>query len=74
MAQTLKYNGYQGSVEFDLEERHLHGKVLFVDDAVMYNGDTVDELIRSFQDAVDGYIALCKEIGKEPRKGDDSGA
>lgn len=27
MTQTLKYNGYQGSVELDLEERHLHGKV-----------------------------------------------
>ena len=68
MAQTLKYNGYQGSVEFDLDEKYLHGKVLFIDDAVIYNGATVDELTQSFQDAVDGYIAFCKEIGKEPQK------
>lgn len=68
MAQTLKYNGYQGSVEFDLDERYLHGKVLFIDDAVIYNGETVDELTQSFQDAVDGYVAFCEEIGKEPQK------
>lgn len=68
MAQTLKHKGYQGSVEYDLEDKYLHGKVLFIDDAVIYNGDNLTELEQSFQDAVDGYLELCEEIGKDPQK------
>lgn len=68
MAKILKYKGYQGSVEIDLEDSYLHGKILFINDAIIYSGETIDELKQSFYDAVDGYIALCQEIGKEPQK------
>lgn len=68
MANLLNYKGYQGSIDIDLEDSYLHGKILFIDDAIIYSGETIEELKQSFYDAVDGYISLCQEIGKEPQK------
>lgn len=66
MADVLKHKGYLGSVEFDLEDGYLHGKVKFVNDRIIYDGQTIDELKQAFVDAVDGYLELCAEIGKTP--------
>lgn len=65
---SLKYRGYIGSVEFDIDGGYLHGKILFIDDCIIYDANTVPELQKSFENAVDDYLELCKEIGKSPEK------
>lgn len=35
---------------------------------ISYEGTSAGELINDFHEAVDGYLALCKENGKEPEK------
>lgn len=65
---NLDYKGYIGSVEHDLDDEYLHGKVLFVDDCIIYHGESVAELKQSFQNAIDEYLELCQEIGKDPEK------
>lgn len=65
---TLKYNGYEGSIEFDTDDNILFGKILFIDDMVSYEGTSIAELKEDFKAAVDDYIATCKEIGKNPQK------
>ena len=64
----LSHKGYTGSVEVSFEDNCLHGRVLFIDDIVTYEGGTVEDLATSFKDAVDRYIAYCEETGKPANK------
>jgi len=68
MAKVLEYKEYKGSIEFDLEDNCLFGKALFLDDAVIYQGETIAELKRCFEESIDEYLLTCEEIGKEPEK------
>ena len=67
-SKVLKYKNYMGSVEYDLDDKCLYGKILFIDDLVTYEGETVEELENSFREMVEDYIETCNEIGKEPQK------
>lgn len=64
----LKYKNYIGSVEYDLTDKFLYGKILFIDDLVTYEGETIEELENSFQKMVDDYLETCKALGKKPQK------
>ena len=67
--KVLKYKNYIGSVEYDLTDKFLFGKILFIDDLVTYEGNTIEDLEKAFHYMVDDYLETCKEIGKEPQKG-----
>lgn len=62
----LKHKGYIGSIEHDLDEGILYGKVLHVTDLILFEGETLSELKKNFEQAVDDYLADCKEMGIEP--------
>ena len=65
----LKYKGYTGSVEYSEEDKCLFGKVQGMSkDSITYEGQTVEELTKDFEGAVDDYLALCEEKGVQPRK------
>jgi len=66
MSQTLQYKGYDGSVEYSAEDSVLHGSLLGIRDAVVYEGADVDSLESSFRSAVDEYLAFCAAEGKTP--------
>lgn len=66
MSRTLSFNGYQGSVDFDLAGNCLCGEVLFVNDTIIYQGRDLSELRASFEQAVVGYLETCREVGKAP--------
>lgn len=69
MAQAeLTYKGYIGSIEVSIEDACLHGRILFIDDLVTYEGDNVTELRAAFQDAVDRYLNHCERVGKLANK------
>jgi predicted HicB family RNase H-like nuclease len=66
MTNTKLYKGYIGSVDIDLEANYLHGKVLHVQDLVTFTSPDVAGLQAAFEEAVDDYLQLCEEVGKEP--------
>lgn len=66
MSQTLEYKGYDGSVEYSAEDRVLHGALLGIRDAIVYEGVDVDSLETNFRSAVDEYLAFCAEEGEAP--------
>ncbi|UXY16705.1 type II toxin-antitoxin system HicB family antitoxin [Chitiniphilus purpureus] len=68
MDNVLEYRGYHGSVEFSAEDRCFFGKLLFINDVIMYDGTSVDELEAAFRSQVDAYLAHCEERGAEPNK------
>jgi predicted HicB family RNase H-like nuclease len=68
MMENLTYNGYTGSAEVSVADDCLHGRLLFVNDLITYEGQTLAELKKSFRDAVDRYASYCHSVGKSPEK------
>ena len=66
--KTLKYKGYVGSVEFSIEDNLLYGEILGIDSLVNYEGKDMQELTVSFHEAVEDYIAFCKDHNRKPQK------
>jgi predicted HicB family RNase H-like nuclease len=64
MSQSLQYKGFGGSVEYSAEDRVLHGSLLGIRDAVVYEGAEVDGLESNFRAVIDEYLAFCAEEGK----------
>ena len=64
----MTYKGFTAEVELDLEAGILVGRVLDIDDIVMFESDRADEAYKEFTISVDEYLAVCAEQGKEPNK------
>ncbi|WP_026596620.1 type II toxin-antitoxin system HicB family antitoxin [Methylohalobius crimeensis] len=64
----LTYKGYFGSIEPQLDDNKLYGKLLFIRDLVTYEADTLAELKKEFEASVDAYLEDCEELGREPDK------
>lgn len=65
MNNTMEYKGYLGSMEFSEEDALFYGKVLGIRALVSYEGN---KLIADFHGAVDNYLELCAQQGKEPER------
>jgi predicted HicB family RNase H-like nuclease len=68
MNDVLQYKDYLASIHFSSEDEVFYGKILGIDDLVSFEGSSVKELKKAFQEAVEDYIETCKEIGMEPNK------
>ena len=68
MNDILEYKSYYAEVHFNSEDEVFYGKIIGINDLVSFEGTTVKELKKEFQEAVEDYLATCKELGKEPEK------
>lgn len=68
MKNCLEYKGYIGSVEYSDEDNCLFGKVLGIRSLILFEGQSVEELRKSFEYMVDEYLNDCKNEGIEPEK------
>lgn len=64
----LEYKGYHADITYDADDNLLVGSVFGIQDSVNFHGSSVSEITRSFHRAVDDYLKLCKETGKDPDK------
>jgi len=64
----MKYKGYYGSVEFSDEDNLFFGRIMGINDRILYEGDNVENLRNNFHEAVEDYFEICKNLGKEPEK------
>lgn len=65
---TMHYNGYIARVEFDERDGIFVGRVLGVKSIISFHGESVAELRAAFVEAVNDYLADCKERGVTPDK------
>lgn len=65
---TLTYKGYIGSVAFSEEDNVFFGKIEGINSLVNFEGESVKELTNSFHEAVEDYLALCRQEKIEPQK------
>lgn len=68
MKDMMNYKGYYGSVNYNDQDQVFYGKIELIRDLVSYEGTDVRTLRRSFEDAVDEYLELCSEQGREPNR------
>ena len=68
MKNVLKYRGYSGSVNFDADDMIFYGRVLGIADIIGFEGDSVVDLEKDYINAIDDYLEMCHELGKEPEK------
>jgi predicted HicB family RNase H-like nuclease len=68
MKDILKYKDFIGTVHYSTEDEVFFGKLEGIDDLITFEGNNVDQLKRSFQEAVEDYLAICKSVGKAPHK------
>ena len=67
MAQkTVVHKGYHGTIEVDNRDYSLYGKILFLDDDLLYKGQSFEELEKNFRKAVEDHILACQEKGEKP--------
>lgn len=65
----LEYKGYKGSVEYSKDDNCLFGKVLGMSKAlILYEGQTLDELRKDFENGIDSYLEGCRADGVTPAK------
>lgn len=65
---TLKYKGYIGSVGYSEPDKVFFGKIEGIDGLINYEGESVAELTAAFHEAVEDYLAFCKDLGQKPEK------
>lgn len=64
----MEYKGYIGKVEFDSDAEIFHGEVINIRDVITFEGESVEELKRAFEDSVDDYLEFCVARGEDPEK------
>jgi len=64
----MEYKGYMGKVEFDDDAGVFHGDVVNTRDVITFQGKSVAELKKAFQESVDDYLNFCAQRGEEPEK------
>jgi predicted HicB family RNase H-like nuclease len=64
----MSYREYQGSIEFSDEDNLFYGRLIGINDRVLFEGDSVESLRSNFREAVEDYLEICKELGKNPEK------
>lgn len=65
---TLKYKGYIGTVGYSEEDEVFFGKVEGVNALINFEGESVKELKKAFEEAIDDYLAYCETEGLSPDK------
>lgn len=67
-SNILEYKGYITKVEYSAEDQVLFGKIEGIKDLVNFESETASGIEEEFHAAVDDYLAICAETGKEPNK------
>lgn len=68
MKNHMKYNGFYGSVEFSNDDNIFFGRIVSINDRILFEGDSVVNLRESFHEAVDDYVEICANMGKSPER------
>jgi predicted HicB family RNase H-like nuclease len=62
------YKGYRAKVDLDEDAGVFHGEVINTRDVITFQGSSVKELKRAFEDSVDDYLEFCASRGEDPEK------
>jgi len=52
----LKYKGYRGTATFNNKDREWHGELQGITGFISYGGETMGDLTRQFEEAVEFWL------------------
>jgi predicted HicB family RNase H-like nuclease len=64
----MRYKGYTGMAEVDDEAGLIFGRVIGLRGVITFQGATVAEARKSFEESVDFYLEMCAASGAPPEK------
>ena len=65
---VLSYKNYRGTVEYSEDDKCFFGKVMGIRSLLSYEGNTVEELEKDFEEAIDVYLEECQKGGVGPEQ------
>ncbi len=65
---TMQYRDYVARIMLDERRGVLHGRVENLADVISFEGATVEELQKEFEESVNLYLKVCKKRGIEPKR------
>lgn len=68
MVNFLKHQDYVATINYSAEDEVFFGKVIGLNDLILFEGTSVTELKQAFAEAVEDYLETCKSINKSPDK------
>lgn len=68
MNNIIEYKGYQAVIEYSAEDATLFGKVMDIDDRILFEIEDPSKAEEVFKDVIEDYLEMCKEVSKEPCK------
>ncbi|MGB7511568.1 MAG: hypothetical protein WBP54_09805 [Pelodictyon phaeoclathratiforme] len=70
MKDVLVFKDYTGSVHFNADDEVFFGKIEGIEDLMSFEGDSIIELKKGFEEAVNDYLEICKNNGEKNKMGD----
>lgn len=64
----MQYKGYLARIEFDEEANIFHGEVINIRDVITFQGKSVEELKKAFEESIEDYLEFCAERNEEPER------
>lgn len=68
MNNVMRYKGYFAKVQYSEEDNCFWGEIEGINDLISFEGTSVKELRKDFEEAIDSYIEHCQRYNKEPQK------
>jgi predicted HicB family RNase H-like nuclease len=65
---TMNHKSYSARIEYDERDNIFVGRILGLRSIISFHGQTVKELRKEFEHAIDDYLAECAEKGVSPEK------
>lgn len=65
---TMQFGDYVARVMLDEGRGVFHGRVENLADVISFEGATVEELQKEFEESVKFYLKVCKKRGVEPKR------
>lgn len=68
MSNIVEYKGYQAIIEYSAKDATLFGKVMDIDDRIIFEIENPSKTEEVFKSVIEDYLEMCKEVSKEPCK------
>lgn len=69
MDNIMTYKGYWAEIKYSDEDECFCGKIEGLKDSlILFEGQTVKELKKDFEDAIDSYLNNCKKNNEVPEQ------
>ncbi|MDO8270482.1 MAG: type II toxin-antitoxin system HicB family antitoxin [Gammaproteobacteria bacterium] len=64
----MHYKSYSARIEYSDEDQCLVGHLAGIQDLIGFHAESVAELRKEFEEAVDDYLEACEKLNRKPQR------